>query len=183
MPLQKQTVPVQLSSLAQKAPKQTGVTGSLDVLQNMIALKGDQTSGLQGRSGGIEFWPRPGITAVSRTADSGSITSGVRMATLANALLLQTGSALYRKATDEWHRVNGEMPIIGLQTTSIVSNSVLATSADVGYVAGYTVSAATQTSGTGYVHVLVTDAFGATVVSTNLDNGFIVKSEIGRAHV
>jgi hypothetical protein len=173
MPLQKQTIPVLLSSLAQKAPQQTGITGTLDVCQNMVALKGDQTTGFQGRAGGLEFWPRPGVSAVSKTADSGTITAGVRMATLGPSLLLQTGNALYRRAIDEWHQVSATMPIVGVKSTPIVSSSAAIGSCDSVYVNGYTVSVYTTNPNfpNGSVGVLVTDSNGVTVVNTVLATG------------
>jgi hypothetical protein len=180
MGLDRQNIPVQLASLAQKAPQQSGITGTLGVAQNMIALKGDQSVGLQGRAGGLEYWPRPGVSAVSRTADSGSITSGVRMATLGSSLLLQTGSALYRRATDEWHLVSSTDPVIGVKSTPIVSSTAAVGSCDSVYVNGYTVSvyATNPNFANGAIGVIVTDSTGATVINTVLATGQVASVRI-----
>lgn len=165
MALDRRVLPIQLAALAQKAPQQTGITGTLSTLQNMVALKGD--------ADGLEVWPRPGVSSVSKTTDTGSISAGVRLSTLGPSLLLQDGNTMWRKATDKWHFVSANAPIIGVASTPMCANTLSVGSADTVYVNGYTVSAYTTHPGftDGQVNVLITDANGAQVINVTIDNG------------
>lgn len=165
MALDRRVLPIQLAALAQKAPQQTGITGTLSTLQNMVALKGD--------ADGLEVWPRPGVSSVSKTTDTGSISAGVRLSTLGPALLLQDGNIVWRKAADKWHFVSANAPIIGVASAPMCANTLSVGSADTVYVNGYTVSAYTTHPGftDGQVNVLITDATGAQVINVTIDNG------------
>lgn len=161
----RQTVPIQFGPLAQKSPSQTGTTGTLKTVQNLVALKGDND--------GLEFWPRPGVSAVSKTADSGTISAGKRLSTLGSALLLQDGNNIWRNASDKWHFVSANAPILSVASVSMCANTLSVGSADSVYVNGYTVSVYTTHPGfsDGQVNVLVTDAAGAPVINVTLDTG------------
>jgi hypothetical protein len=162
MALARQVVPVRLQGLDQLSPKQIGITGKLDSLVNMYAQQGDQ--------GGYEFVPRPGVTALSRTADVGSITTGMRLATLGTSLLLLTGGACYRRATDEWHSVSQTYPIVGVDSKSISTGQVQTYSCDPVYVNGFTIHVWTEFSFTvtGKAYYSVYDANGNAAITRGL---------------
>lgn len=162
--LDRQVRPILLRGLDQKEPRQSGIDGTLDALQNFIAVKG--------ADGGYEFMPRPGVQALTpTTVDSGSIVAGWRLATLGNQLVLMTGTQCYRRAVDGWHLVNATAPIIGSVTTPVISNSTQAAAVDTAYINGFQVTAAlVQTTGTNTsdVVVTVTDSLGNTVITQNV---------------
>lgn len=162
MALARQVVPVLLQGLDQLAPRQVGVTGRLDSLINMFAQ--------QGQEGGYEFVPRPGVTALSRTADSGAITTGAKLATLGASLLLLTGTACYRRAVDQWHIVAPVYPTVGVSSKPISTSQVQVYSCDDIYVNGYTIHVWTEFSFTvpGQAFYSVYDSTGAPVVTRRL---------------
>jgi hypothetical protein len=159
--LDKRVVPILLRGLDEGQPRQIGIAGSLDVLQNMIVQKAID--------GGYEFAPRPGTTNVSKTADVGSITTGLRLGTLGPALILLTGTSCYRKAVDQWHQVDATAPTIGVDTRMISSGAIVAESSDYAYVNGYTLGVVSYYDGKLWsVRVEAADSTGATVFSTVL---------------
>jgi hypothetical protein len=169
--LEKRTVPILLKKLDQKMPAQGGVTGALDVLQNMIVSKSSE--------GGYEFAPRPGSAHVSRTADAGSITAGFRFGTLGSSLLLHTGNALYRRATDMWHRVDATVPAVSVASVPIAADTLNVLSTDAVYVNGYTVTATceqTSAATTYNIVVRITDANGAPVLASVVETGTFLDS-------
>lgn len=165
MALDKRVVPVLLRGLDQRGPKQTAITGELDLLSNMVIVKGNE--------GGYELVPRPGEAAVSKTADVGSITTGMRLATLGSALVLMTGTSCYRKAIDGWHRVDATAPVVGVDTKQIPSINAGCSATDAVYVNGYTVSVASvrASATTRSAIASVSDANGVTVVTSTLATG------------
>lgn len=117
---------------------------------------------------GFEIIPRPGTTHLSKTADLGTISTGMRLGTLGAGLVLFTGVACYRNATDQWHRVAATAPTVGVDTKSLTMGAATVTSCDAVSVGGYQVSAyAVQdpTAGTQEIRYSVLDANGVPVVS------------------
>lgn len=156
--LAKRNFPVLLQGLNQKQPGLTGIPGTLGACLNYWALKGI--------AGGFEFIPRPAVTQVARTADTGTITSGMRLATLGTSLLMLTGSACYRKALDEWHSVEQNAPVVGVQTRPIATDALIMNAVDTAYVNGYYLNATAQGEGAlGTIRLTVFDANGAAVIS------------------
>jgi hypothetical protein len=156
---QKTVVPVLLRGLDEKAPRQVGVTGMLDVLRNYALQKAAQ--------GGYEFVPRPGSSLLPKTADSGTISSGMRLNTLGAALVLMTGTSCYRKASDQWHLVAGAAPVVGVGSRTFGSGAVSTSSADAAVVNGYTLQAEAYFDGKTYgVLVQAVDASGVVTLST-----------------
>lgn len=172
MALDKRVVPVLLRGLDQRGPKQSAITGELYRLENMVIVKGNE--------GGYELVPRPGESAVSKTADVGSIVSGMRLATLGPALVLLTGTSCYRKALDQWHQVDPTAPVMGVETEAIGGNSLSWDSADVVYVNGYTVASEIVGNSVSAKSVVVTvkDSDGAPVIKSTLQTG-----DLGRTRV
>lgn len=151
-----------LRGLTQKEPEQIGVPGGLDVLQNMQIVKST------GGDSGFEIIPRPGTSTLSKTADVGSITTGMRLGTLGAGLVLLTGTSCYRKAIDQWHQVAAAAPVVGVDTKPITLGAATVSSCDSKYVNGYTVSAyAVQdpVAGTQEVRYSVIDSNGVPVVA------------------
>lgn len=165
MSLDKRVVPVLIRGLDQRGPKQTAIIGEFENIRNMVIIKGNE--------GGYELVPRPGTSALSKTADVGSITTGMRLATLGSALVLLTGTSCYRKAIDGWHRVDATAPVVGVTTEPTGANSLSWDSSDAVYVNGYTVAAEVvqATVTTKSVVVKVTDANGAPVLRSTLETG------------
>lgn len=163
MALARQVVPVLLQGLDELAPRQVGVTGRLDVLINMFAQ--------QGQPGGYEFVPRPGVTALPRTADTGSITTGMKLATLGTSLLLLTGTSCYRRAIDQWHLVADQVPPVGVSSAKIAGSPSISTACDVAYVNGYTVGGVSGSPSTGSMTVSAKDANGALVAEHIVEVG------------
>jgi len=163
MALARQVVPVLLQGLDQLAPRQVGVTGRLDSLINMFAQ--------QGQEGGYEFVPRPGVTAVPRTADFGSITSGMKLATLGASLLLLTGTSCYRRAIDQWHFVADQVPPVSVSSAKIPGSPLVSTACDVAYINGYTLHGVSGSPSTGSITVSVKDANGALVAEHIVETG------------
>jgi len=160
----KRVVPILLQGLDQKQPRQAGGSGVLQSLTNMVVSKAAQ--------GGYEFVPRPGSASVSKTADTGSITTGQRLGVLGQQLLLLTGTSAYRKATDKWHLVDATAPTFGVQTSPMVSNSTAAYSAGSVYANGYRVSAAIVLAVSGrQLLVSISDASGVVVTSAVVATG------------
>jgi len=161
--LPRRTVPILLRGLDQKEPKQTGIMGAVEVLQNMVLMKSAE--------GGYEFVPRPGTTNLSKTADVGSITSGMRLGTLGAGLVLLTGASCYRKATDEWHQVSATAPTVGVDQRAITLGSATVISSDSVYLNGYTVSAyitADNLNGQQEIRYSIVDVNGVAVVANAL---------------
>jgi hypothetical protein len=159
--LSRQVVPVLLKELDQLAPKQSGITGSIDALLNMYAQEGIQ--------GGYEFVPRPGTTAISRP---GSVLAGYRLATLGGQLLLFSDSGIWRRTTDGWHPVtdyNGNAltwpNFNSVNSSPIYVEGTAADSCDFAYVNGYYIRASAGPSALSstfpVVSISVTDANGA----------------------
>jgi hypothetical protein len=166
MALQKRVVPVLLRGLDQRGPRQTAITGELENLRNMVIVKGN--------AGGYELVPRPGESAMSKTTDVGTITTGMRLGVLGTALVLFTGTACHRRALDGWHLVDSTAPVMGVDVVPVASDTVRAQSADSKYVNGYKVSAviADETGSNFTLRVSVVDSTGASVITArNLDTG------------
>jgi len=160
MPLARQTVPVLLKGLDQLAPRQTGITGSLDTLLNMYAQESDGS--------GYEVMPRPGMTAITRP---GGIALGSKLATLGGQLYmlggLFTNADGFRRANDSvgWHKVFGatastSFTISSQKTTPLYVESIAGDSCDVAYCNGFTITVS-YTPINAAVNILVYDSTGA----------------------
>ncbi len=165
MPLQRQTLPVMLKGLDQLAPKQTGLTGSLDTLLNMYAQESDGS--------GYEFLPRPGTTAITRQGGSQGGQFGSKLATLGGQLILFSDTAAFRRANDAnpWHTLfQGsnftQFTVSSQATTPIYVEGNSAASSDTAYVNGFTLEASTDPSQQ-EVNVLVRDSNGAALDAPN----------------
>jgi hypothetical protein len=162
--------PLLIRGVNQKSPRQIGVEGELDLLQNMQIVKA--SSG----DVGFELIPRNGSANLPRTADVGSIITGMRLGTLGSGLVLLTGLSCYRKAIDQWHRVSATAPTVGVDTKAITADTLRATACDQVYANGYTVAATTSLDATGgnfSVHATVRDSNGNKVIDSNLETGVV----------